>query len=162
MRSAPDSALQPVLASTGAGAGAGAGTGTRAGAGAVAVVGAGDGAAGVEESFGEATDMQLEELEALEAIFGSEYRLVSSCPPIFVISLREPGSEEADEVQACSGTAQPPSALFSLKVKLPKVRSWRLGSAVLLCCSVKLCRLMVNTHMLHRYQRALAGMEQQR
>jgi hypothetical protein len=66
--------------------------------------------------------MQLEELEALEAIFGSEYRLVSSCPPTFVISLREPGGEEEDDGQTCSGGPQPPSALFTLKFKLPKVR----------------------------------------
>jgi hypothetical protein len=61
--------------------------------------------------------MQLEELEALEAIFSPEcFSLVSSCPPTFVIKLREPGSEEADETQQA-----PPSALFGLRFKLLKV-----------------------------------------
>ena len=67
--------------------------------------------------------MQLEELEALQAIFGAEFRQVSSCPPTFVLQLREPGSEEADEGQPPT-EASPPCALFSLKFKLPKVR-WR-------------------------------------
>jgi hypothetical protein len=60
--------------------------------------------------------MQLEEMEALEAIFSSEYALVSSCPPAFVIKLREPGTEESDQTQQA-----PPSALFGLRFKLPKV-----------------------------------------
>lgn len=68
------------------------------------------------QSFAEATEMQLEEMEALEAIFSSEYSLVSSCPPTFVIKLREPGSEEADETQQA-----PPSAHFGLRFKLPIV-----------------------------------------
>lgn len=63
-----------------------------------------------------ATEMQLEEMEALEAIFSTEYSLVSSCPPTFVIKLQEQGAGDVGEDQPV-----PPSALFSLKFKLPQV-----------------------------------------
>lgn len=88
--------------------------------------------AGPQLEFGEATELQLEELEALEAIFGSEYSLVSSCPPTCVVRLREP-----DDSAACAGggaggselsEGQPPSALFSLRFKLPKVSVGRRGT----------------------------------
>jgi hypothetical protein len=73
-------------------------------------------AAAAAQSFGQATDVQLEELEALEAIFGVEYSLVSSGPPTFVIRLRDPDSEEGVE-----GQLVPSSAHFTLKFKLPMV-----------------------------------------
>jgi len=77
-------------------------------------------AAVAASDFGEATDVQLEELEALEAIFGSEYSLISTCPPTCVVRLREPGAEDNTP-----GEQAPPSALFALKFKLPKVRQLR-------------------------------------
>lgn len=87
-----------------------------AAAGASAGAAASLAAVGPAQEFGEATDVQLEELEALESIFASEYSLVSSSPPHFVIKLREPGSEDVDD-----GPQLPASALFSLRFKLPKV-----------------------------------------
>lgn len=100
-----------------------------AAAGAVATAAAGpaaaEAAAAAADVFGEATDMQLEELEALEAIFGSEYSLVSTQPPTCVVRLREPDVEGPAE-----GEQLPPSALFNLKFRLPKVNSGVKGQLV--------------------------------
>lgn len=97
--------------------------GQAAAVGAAAAVAASAGAAASSaaaappaQEFGAATDVQLEELEALESILASEYSLVSSSPPHFVVKLREPGSEDLDE-----GQQLPASALFNLRFKLPKV-----------------------------------------
>eukprot|EP00798_Chlamydomonas_sp_ICE-L_P021724 gene21724-28743_t len=86
------------------------------------------------------TDEQLEEMEALSAIFGDEYRLISSTdPPRFTVYLREPGtasdvdiSDDVDEVTRLKmaagliqkhdsgGTTGHPSRKFSLTFTLTK------------------------------------------
>jgi hypothetical protein len=70
--------------------------------------------------------VQLEEFEALEAIFGAEFTRVASDPPTCVIRLREgcdgADGDEAAAAAAAAAAAVPPSSLFSLRFKLPKVR----------------------------------------
>lgn len=76
-----------------------------------------------------ATAQQLEELEALEAIFMAEYTLISSTPPHIATKLREPGtgSDGDDDSDAGGGggdcqadiLSRPPSRQFTLKFKLP-------------------------------------------
>ena len=81
-----------------------------------------------------APEEQLEELEALEAIFGEEYeRLSGTMPggaaatPLAVrIRLREPGAGDdgAEEGEGGEGGGGPPSRRFSLVFTLPEVGEW--------------------------------------
>lgn len=51
-----------------------------------------------------------------QAIFADEYRLISSAPPRFAVHLRDPGTSDTCDDDACQG---PPSRLFRLKFTLP-------------------------------------------
>ena len=79
----------------------------------------------------QAPEEQLEELEALEAIFGEEYECLSgstpggaAATPLAVrIKLREPGAGDdgAEEGGGEGGRGGPPSRRFSLVFTLPEV-----------------------------------------
>ena len=87
--------------------------------GTVALRGAAAAAAGGGAGdFGAATDEQLEEMEALQAIFMDEYCQISTDPPKFSIKLRSPGT---DDVEVADGAVHGlPSQLFTLKFTLPR------------------------------------------
>ncbi|KAF8071272.1 GTP-binding protein [Scenedesmus sp. PABB004] len=80
--------------------------------------------------WGEATELQLEELEALQAIYGRELHVLSRAPPTFTIKLREPdplAGDDGDDDDDAGGQgglddappSGPPSRLFTLRVRLP-------------------------------------------
>jgi hypothetical protein len=70
--------------------------------------------------------MHLVGCTKLQAIYSSEFHLISSSPPCFTVKLREPDPLRGDDDSSSGDNAQqqqgPPSQLFTLKFKLPKVR----------------------------------------